>query len=382
MDHVVTCIAPVNIAVIKYWGKKNEELVLPLNDSLSLTLDCEQMHAKTSVIAGPFFENDMVWLNGEIMSVDGNTRLQKCFQLVRDLIKKKKGVNCAEAKWKIRVCSENNFPTAAGLASSAAGYACLIYTLATAFQLTDEDLPSIARQGSGSACRSLNGGFVHWRADVDKCESDSTVVQIASDTHWPEMIVLILVVNDSKKKTSSTIGMKQSVNTSELLKYRVNECVPKRTAQIIQAIKDKHFSKFAEITMRDSNQFHAICLDTYPPCIYLNHISHEIISFIHDYNEAVGQIKVAYTFDAGPNAFVFLEKENLSSFLSELIHVFPPNHFDTYLRGISSIQINSRIMFNFTPKEKGLLKYIMVTKLGNGPKCINSHLLNQDGIPY
>ncbi|MBO8666491.1 hypothetical protein INO76_15795, partial [Staphylococcus aureus] len=85
---------------------------------------------------------------------------------------------------------------------------------------------------------------------TDDLGSDSTAVQISADTHWPEMRIIILVVNDSQKKTSSTVGMKQSVKTSELLKYRIQKCVPERTNEIIQAITDKNFEKFAEITMR------------------------------------------------------------------------------------------------------------------------------------
>lgn len=69
-----------------------------------------------------------------------------------------------------------------------------MYTLANAFDLVNEDLPSIARQGSGSACRSIYGGFVHWKAGIDDLGSDSTAVQIAPHTHWPEMRILILVV--------------------------------------------------------------------------------------------------------------------------------------------------------------------------------------------
>lgn len=380
MNEVVTCVAPVNIAVIKYWGKRDERLILPLNDSISLTLDCDQMHSRTSVIAGPFIEQDGVWLNGQVMPIDTNERLKKCFNLIRKLITIQKGDNSPELKWKIRVCSENNFPTAAGLASSAAGYACLVYTLANAFGLVEEDLPSIARQGSGSACRSIYGGFVHWKAGVDDLGSDSTAVQIATHTHWPEMRILILVVNDSQKKTSSTIGMKQSVETSELLKYRVQKCVPERTIQMIQAIKENNFEKFAEITMRDSNQFHAVCLDTYPPCVYLNQVSHEIISFVHDYNKAAGQIKVSYTFDAGPNAFLFIQQKDLSKFMSELIEVFPseqPN--SSYIRGIVSTEPDMKRPYGLESKDKNLLKYIMVTKLGSGPRCVTDHLLNNDG---
>lgn len=123
----------------------------------------------------------------------------------------------------------------------------------------------------------------------------------------------------------------------------------------VQAIKEKNFEKFSEITMRDSNQFHAICLDTYPPCVYLNQVSHEIMSFVHDYNEAAGQIKVrifsqhfikllmfycynvqvSYTFDAGPNAFLFIQQKDLDVFISELIEVFPSDQPESsYVRGI------------------------------------------------
>lgn len=121
---------------------------------------------------------------------------------------------------------------------------------------------------------------------------DSIAKQIAPASHWPEMRVLILVVNDAKKKYSSTSGMKKSVETSEFLKYRVNEIVPKRINTIINAIKQKNFDTFAEITMQDSNSFHATCLDTLPPCVYMNDISHIIADVVHAYNDLKGSNKV------------------------------------------------------------------------------------------
>lgn len=124
-----------------------------------------------------------------------------------------------------------HFP-AAGLASSAAGYACLVYTLAAVYGLENEELSVIARVGSGSACRSIYGGFVHWIKGERDDGSDSRAVQIAPSNHWPEMRVLILVVNDSKKKVSSSIGMARAVLNSSILKYRASDCVPNRITQI------------------------------------------------------------------------------------------------------------------------------------------------------
>lgn len=150
--------------------------------------------------------------------------------------------------------SENNFPTAAGLASSASGYACLVYTLAQLYGLKKQEISDIARLGSGSACRSIYGGFVQWQKGVQMDGKDSIAVQVAPASHWPDLHVLILVVNDTKKKVASTSGMARSVVTSELIKYRVEKCVPQRIHSMTQAIRDRNFPKFAEVTMKDSNQ--------------------------------------------------------------------------------------------------------------------------------
>lgn len=98
-------------------------------------------------------------------------------------------------------------------------------------------------------------------------------------------------MNDEQKKVSSAIGMKRSVETSELLQRRI-ACIPEKANKMQQAIIEKDFKTFAELTMKDSNQMHAVCLDTYPPCTYMNDISHSIADLIHLYNDAVNDTKV------------------------------------------------------------------------------------------
>lgn len=126
---IITCTAPVNIAVIKYWGKRDESLILPINDSVSVTLSSDQMHAKTSVTANANFSCDRIWLNGKEETASSG-RLASCLASVRRAAASL-SVSSAKVntKWKVHICSENNFPTAAGLASSAAGYACLVAAL-------------------------------------------------------------------------------------------------------------------------------------------------------------------------------------------------------------------------------------------------------------
>lgn len=133
---------------------------------------------------------------------------------------------------------------------------------------------------------------MEWEKGEKVDGSDSVATQIFSAEHWPEMRVLILVINDDRKKYSSAFGMKKSVETSALLKYRVESVVPERLAQLKAAIGKKDFHTFAELTIKESNTFHACCLDTYPPMVYMNDVSHTIASIIHSYNDFYGRNKV------------------------------------------------------------------------------------------
>ncbi|XP_046684727.1 diphosphomevalonate decarboxylase isoform X2 [Homalodisca vitripennis] len=378
---VITCIAPVNIAIIKYWGKRDEDLILPLNDSISTTLSMEQMRATTTIMQSPDFDKDRIWLNGKEESFD-NPRLIRCLTEMRRL-----AGDSPQKDWKIHICSENNFPTAAGLASSAAGYACLVYTLSKVLRV-EGDVTAVARQGSGSACRSLAGGFVHWARGDRADGTDSIAKEIFPLVHWPSLRVLILVVTDKKKKVSSTSGMQRCVETSELLQYRVSHSVPRRVQDITKAIASKDFRTFAEVMMKDSNQFHATALDSFPPAVYMNDVSHSIAEMVHTYNNICGSTKLAYTFDAGPNACLYLEAADVPEVVALVTRVFPPSPdiVGEYVTGlpVSQAQLPQNLRANFEPSEAGLLQYCILTELGSGPKELTDprcHLLAEDGTP-
>lgn len=284
-------------------------------------------------------------LNGKEESFS-NERIQRVLAEIKDRALQTNSCGKDLLECKIHVVSDNNFPTAAGLASSASGYACMVYSLAQLYGIKKQELSDIARMGSGSACRSMYGGFVQWHKGVNYDGKDSIAQQICPASHWPDLHVLILVVNESKKKTGSTNGMARSVVTSELIKYRVEKCVPQRIHSITQAIKEKNFQKFAEITMKDSNQFHAVCLDTFPPVVYMNEVSHSIVDYVHQFNKAELETKLCYTFDAGPNACLFMLEKNLKKVLAFINHVFPNDNQNSveYLRGIPVDFANSEFV--------------------------------------
>ncbi|KAM9817189.1 diphosphomevalonate decarboxylase [Neosynchiropus ocellatus] len=387
--HAVTCTAPVNIAVVKYWGKRNEELILPINSSLSVTLHQDQLKTTTTAATSRLFEEDKIWLNGKEEDIN-HPRLQACLREIRRLARKRRNNVDPDAvglSHKVHICSVNNFPTAAGLASSAAGFACLVYTLARLFGV-EVELSGIARQGSGSACRSMYGGFVQWLMGHKKDGKDSLAQQVESESHWSELRILVLVASAERKHVGSTSGMQTSVETSCLLKYRAESVVPARMEEMITAVRRKDFPAFAELTMKDSNQFHATCLDTYPPIFYLNRVSHQVIHLVHRYNKHCGETRVAYTFDAGPNAVIFTLQQHVPEFVQLVQHFFPPEiNGGQFIKGLpveeAALSADLKQAIGLEPMAKGV-SYVISTQPGPGPRVVEDqtqHLLGSDGYP-
>lgn len=381
-----TVSAPTNIACIKYWGKADVSLNTPINSSVSVTLNQSRLRAVTTAASSPSFTRHRLWLNGvEEENVGSSARFLACVEGVRALARDPS--RWADAPF-VHVSSHNTFPTAAGLASSAAGYAALVYALAKLFDAVetyDGQLSTIARRGSGSACRSLHGGFVAWRAGGAADDgSDSLAEQVCDENHWPEIRALILVVSDAKKDTSSTAGMTTSVRTSELLGFRAREVVHKRMAIIEKAYMERDFATFANTTMADSNQFHATCLDTFPPIFYMNDVSRSVIRVIHAYNDHVGEVRAGYTFDAGPNAVVYTLKQYATELAALLLAFYPADaDDDDYLVADDDDAKAEAASFELDPKlvqavatagrvasKTGDVKKIYYTSSGPGPRVL------------
>nr|GAT60292.1 predicted protein [Mycena chlorophos] len=395
-----TTTAPVNIACIKYWGKRDTKLILPTNSSLSVTLDQDHLRSTTTSRADLTFTKDRLWLNGVEEEIKPVGRMATCIaemkRLRKELVEKDSSAPPLSTYF-VHIASFNNFPTAAGLASSASGFAALTASLAALYELPSPptELSLIARQGSGSACRSLLGGFVAWNAGTLDSGLDSHAVQIAPETHWPDIHALICVVSDTKKGTSSTSGMQRTVETSPLLQHRIKHVVPQRMQDISAAILAKDFDRFAEITMADSNQFHAVCLDTSPPIFYMNDVSRAIIAVIEEYNrvgllpENGGKRKAAYTYDAGPNAVIYAPAAHIKEIISMIVHFFPQQETfnDPFgLFGAAGVTATLAPSFNANVAkiwEAGSVKSLIHTKVGDGPRRLGQEhsVLGDDGFP-
>jgi diphosphomevalonate decarboxylase len=399
----VTVSSPTNIALIKYWGKRDSKLNLPINSSVSVTLNQRDLRTVTTVTASPAYEKDRLWLNGVEEDVSASKRLQAVFREVRkragELRDPKTGeVHTRKGGWDgyhVWVVSENNFPTAAGLASSAAGYSALTFALAKLYGVPESlagELSCVARMGSGSACRSLAGGFVAWDMGSKADGTDSRARQVAAETHWPELQVLVLVISDTKKTVSSTAGMQTSVETSALLAHRASAVVPARMEQMEAAYRARDFPAVAELMMRDSNQFHATCLDTYPPVCYMNDASRSVVRMVHALNDSCGAVVCGYTFDAGPNAVLLTLKQHTPVVLAAVTAYFPPRRRigstlgskPDLVSAVTSATLPPSLVANYPlPPQRDVVSYVYHTDVGPGAMVLDDveSLATPDGTP-
>ncbi|OQO02933.1 Diphosphomevalonate decarboxylase [Cryoendolithus antarcticus] len=372
--------APVNIAVIKYWGKRDTKLNLPTNSSLSVTLSQDDLRTHTTASCSASFASDTLTLNGQPQDIS-TPRTQACLRELRSLRKDLESKNSSLSQLsslQLKIVSENNFPTAAGLASSAAGFAALVRSIANLYALpaSPTELSRIARQGSGSACRSLFGGYVGWNHGSAADGSDSIAYEVAPADHWSDMRAVILVASAEKKDVSSTAGMQATVGTSALFKARAETIVPQRMEEMEEAIRKKDFAAFASLTMRDSNSFHATCLDTDPPIFYMNDTSRAAVRVCQAINETAGRTVCAYTFDAGPNAVVYYLAADEAAVAGTFRGILGEKTGWEGSRGEKvekAGQVPENIAGSVETLQKGISRVIL-TGVGDGPRQTEEHL--------
>ena len=293
MKSTAKATAHPNIAFIKYWGNQDHDLRIPANGSLSMNL--EGLETQTTVSFDTALDRDQLILNGETTQENALDRVSSLLDRIRKL---------AEIKTNAQVISENNFPTGTGIASSASAFAALTLASTTALGLclSERELSQLARTGSGSASRSIPGGFVEWKAGTDHETSFSET--IAPPEHWG-LVDFIVLVSQEHKKTGSSQGH-QIADTSPLQKVRVKDA--KRRLDICRkSLLDKDFPTFAEIVELDSTMMHSVMMTSDPPLYYWQPLTLEIMAAVKTWRSE--GLPVCFTIDAGPNLHLICPAE-------------------------------------------------------------------------
>ena len=292
-----TAVANTNIALIKYWGKRDKELILPQNSNISMT--CDGMNTATTVEFSDRYKEHTVIINDEEFKKD-----EKDIHGHIDRISRLAGI-----KQQVRVVSESNFPVAAGLASSASGFAALTVaaTAAAGLKLSPKELSILTRQGSGSACRSIFGGFAEWHRGEMPDGLDSYAESIVDKDYWPDFRMIATIVQKEKKPVTSRAGMAQTVKTCPYYEGWL-KTVADDLKSVREGIKGRDFEKVAQTAEHNCLKMHALMITTRPAIIYWIPATIEIIQNVLAWREE--GLKCYFTIDAGPNVKVLcLEKD-------------------------------------------------------------------------
>lgn len=281
-------IAHPNIALIKYWGNLDDEWNVPSTGSISMTLG--EVATRVQLIAKDGTVGDVLIIDGELASESAHERVRQFMDHVRRISGK---------KIYSRIDSTSNFPRGSGIASSAAAFAALALASAKVFGLpTDpQELSRLARLGSGSACRSIYGGFVEWIGGQD--HQSSYAIQIAPPNHW-DLVDCIAVVSSEHKAISSREGHRLA-KSSPLQTCRI-ESAPQRLDQCRQAILERDFEQLAAVVELDSNLMHGVMMTSQPPLFYWQSETLVIMEEVRRWRNQ--GLPVCYTIDAGPNVHI------------------------------------------------------------------------------
>ena len=290
----ITAVGEPNIAFIKYWGNRAHDLRIPANGSISMNL--AGLETRTSVHFAPNLPADTLTLNDRAAPQAALSRVSTVLDRVRAMA----GIHASAA-----VVSTNNFPTGAGIASSASAFAALALAASKAagLDLDEPALSRLARTGSGSACRSIPGGFVEWLAGTT--DEDSFAFSIAPAGHW-DLVDCVAVVSSVHKATGSTEGH-AAADTSPLQPARVADA-SRRIEICRRAILDRDFPAFAEIVEQDSHLMHAVMMTGSPSLIYWQPATLAVLHAVRLWRSE--GLSASCTIDAGPNVHVICTAED------------------------------------------------------------------------
>lgn len=309
-----TAVAPSNIAFIKYWGKKDEELRLPENGSISMNLS--GFSTTTTVEFDEKYIEDHVEYNGVQENVT-ESRAVKHLDRIRKL---------AKTRLHAKVVTQNNFPSGTGLSSSASGFAALTVAGAkvAGLLLSEKDLSILARQGSGSACRSIPDGFVEW-LDGDTSET-SYAVSLHPPDYW-DLVDVVAIVDTHKKDVPTTEG--QILHTSSpFFSVRLSRMKEKIT-RCKQYIAEKNFTSLGELVEAEALEMHAIMLTSTPSLIYWTPGTLTIMKLVKKWR--LEGLPVYFTINTGQNIHLICERKSVDTLKDKLKSVV----------GIQSVIVNS-----------------------------------------
>lgn len=296
--------APSNIALCKYWGKRDQALNLPVNASLSISLDYLGSFTRVEPVENGV---DEVWLNGHQLLP--SSRFSQKVSAFIDLFRRDQDLH-------FKVDTRNNIPTAAGLASSASGFAALTLAMndALALDLPPEHLSVMARMGSGSACRSLFTGFVEWEMGVREDGLDSHGVQL--EQTWPGFCVGLVEIDAGEKATDSRSGMQRTVETAHLYQSWPLQAAAD-LSKLQQAIAERDFELLGQTAEQNALSMHATMIASWPPLLYWQPES--VAAMQKVWQLRAQGMQVYFTMDAGPNLKLLFQQQDRA----ELLQHFP-----------------------------------------------------------